>query len=309
MLDERDGPVPPASCRAPSTAGRRWQRILVLLAGPARELPVRDRRLLGPVHAGHSRRSSRWSATSRRIRSPRMPDLRPRDEILRVGGQATPTRQAAVLAMLEGVDRRRARSPVEVRGSDGREREAHAPRAGQRAARADRARHAAAPASASISGTRRMPVVVGELTPDVPAAARGPADRRSRSSRSTASRSTTSSKFVNLITRAAGTGDRRSPCCAAAERLSVELVPKRSSRKAAPSARSALGADAQRRGRHSRSHADRRALRPARRARARRAQDLGHDARSRCASCAHDHRRRLDQEHLRARSTSRSTPG
>ncbi len=120
LLDEREGPVPPEDL--PRAFNRRppLARIAVLLAGPAANflfaivaywlLFMQGVPGLKPVIGEVAPESLAAAA-----------DLRPLDELLRVGDQATGTRQAAVLGILEAVvdDGRVA---LAVRGDDGRER-------------------------------------------------------------------------------------------------------------------------------------------------------------------------------------------
>ena len=128
LLDERDGPVPPArSASRASTAGRR----------------LRASRCCSRVRpqTSCSRSSPYWILLMQGIPGPQAGDRRGVARFLRgaartcarstrsraVAGKATPTRQAAVLAILEGVVDEGA-VPVEVRG------EGRGPRASSRSA-------------------------------------------------------------------------------------------------------------------------------------------------------------------------------
>jgi regulator of sigma E protease len=120
MLDEREGPVPPGEEHRAFNRRPPLQRILVLLAGPGANFLFAIaaywalfmygipglKPVVGEVAAGS------YAAAA---------DLRPDDELVRVAGRATPTRQAAVLGILEEMVER-GRVPIAVRGQDGRER-------------------------------------------------------------------------------------------------------------------------------------------------------------------------------------------
>ena len=121
LLDEREGPLPAGEEHRAFNRRPPGLRILVLLAGPCANFLFAIaaywilfmygipglRPVVGEVAAG-----SYASAA----------DLRPNDELIRVAGAATPTRQAAILGILEEVVDN-GRVPVAVRGADGRERE------------------------------------------------------------------------------------------------------------------------------------------------------------------------------------------
>lgn len=117
LLDERDGPVPPQDAHRAFNRRPPLARIAVLLAGPVANLVfaifaywillMQGIPGLTPVIGDVVEDSFASRA-----------DLRPLDEITAVGGKPTPTRQAAVLAILEGVVSEGA-VPVDVSGKDG----------------------------------------------------------------------------------------------------------------------------------------------------------------------------------------------
>ncbi len=117
LLDERDGPVPPGEEHRAFNRRPPLARIAVLLAGPGANfgfaifaywlLFMQGVPGLKPV-IGEVAPDSYASRA----------DLRPLDELIRVGDRATGTRQAAMLAILEQVVEQ-GRVPVEVRDADG----------------------------------------------------------------------------------------------------------------------------------------------------------------------------------------------
>ncbi len=121
LLDEREGPVPPGEEHRAFNRRPPLLRILVLLAGPCANFLFAIaaywilfmygipglKPVVGEVASGS------YAAAA---------DLRPDDELVRVAGRATPTRQAAVLGILEEVVDH-GRVPLSVRGRDGRDRE------------------------------------------------------------------------------------------------------------------------------------------------------------------------------------------
>jgi regulator of sigma E protease len=121
LLDEREGPLPPGEEHRAFNRRPPLLRILVLLAGPCANFLFAIaaywilfmygipglKPVIGEVAAG-----SLASAA----------DLRPDDELIRVAGRVTPTRQAATLGILEVVVDT-GRVPLSVRGHDGGERE------------------------------------------------------------------------------------------------------------------------------------------------------------------------------------------
>ncbi|MGB5132356.1 MAG: RIP metalloprotease RseP [Steroidobacteraceae bacterium] len=121
LLDEREGPLPAGEEHRAFNRRPPFARILVLLAGPGANFLFAIaaywvllmygipglKPVIGDVTEGS------YAAAA---------DLRPDDELLRVAGQATPTRQAAVLGILEEVAGG-GRVPLSVRGPDGATRE------------------------------------------------------------------------------------------------------------------------------------------------------------------------------------------
>jgi regulator of sigma E protease len=117
LLDERDGPVPPEDAHRAFNRRSAPARIAVLLAGPAANLAFAIlaywvllvngipglKPVIGEVETGS------FAARA---------DLRPLDEITAVDGEETPTRQAAVLAILEGVVSK-GEVPLVIRGPGG----------------------------------------------------------------------------------------------------------------------------------------------------------------------------------------------
>jgi regulator of sigma E protease len=120
LLDERDGPLPPADAHRAFNRRPPLARIAVLLAGPGANfvfailaywiLFLQGMPGLKPV-------IGEVAPDSHAARA----DLRPLDEVIRVGEQATGTRQSAVLGILERVVEE-GRVPLAVRGADGRTR-------------------------------------------------------------------------------------------------------------------------------------------------------------------------------------------
>ena len=118
LLDERDGPLPPGDAHRAFNRRPPLARIAVLLAGPGANfvfailaywiLFLQGMPGLKPVIGEVAPESHAARA-----------DLRPDDEVIRVGEQPTGTRQSAVLGILERVVEG-GRVPLEVRGADGR---------------------------------------------------------------------------------------------------------------------------------------------------------------------------------------------
>ena len=117
LLDERDGPLPPGDAHRAFNRRPPLARIAVLLAGPGANfvfailaywiLFLQGMPGLKPVIGEVAPESHAARA-----------DLRPDDEVIRVGEQPTGTRQSAVLGILERVVEG-GRVPLEVRGADG----------------------------------------------------------------------------------------------------------------------------------------------------------------------------------------------
>lgn len=120
LLDEGDGPVPPGEEHRAFNRRPPIARIAVLLAGPFANflfaivaywlLFMQGVPGLKPVVGEVEPDTFAWRA-----------DLQPGDEITAVAGQRTPTRQAAILGILEGVVAT-GEVPVAVRGEGGGER-------------------------------------------------------------------------------------------------------------------------------------------------------------------------------------------
>jgi regulator of sigma E protease len=166
LLDERDGPVPPQDLHRAFNRKPPAARIAVLLAGPAANLLFAIaaywvllmqgipglKPVIGEVEPGSIAAIA---------------ELRERDEIAAVGGKETPTRQAAVLALLEGIVEEGA-VPLEVRGEAGglRRLVLRVP---------ENERRALTEPGTLLSGLGfsfwypPQPVVVAELTPGLPA--------------------------------------------------------------------------------------------------------------------------------------------
>jgi len=221
LLDERDGPVPAGEEQRAFNRRPPLARIAVLLAGPGANflfavfaywiLFMQGIPGLKPVIGEIAPDSYAAHA-----------DLRPLDEITSVAGQATPTRQAAVLAILEGVVDQGA-VPVEVKDEQGTARKLtiHVP---------ESERRALTEPGTLLNGLGfsfwypPQPVVIGELTPDFPAAAAGLAigDRVVAVNGEPVDDYL---KFVNLIRGRAGQATELA-VLRGSQRLSFELVPK-----------------------------------------------------------------------------------
>ncbi len=221
LLDERDGPVPPQDAHRAFNRRPPLARIAVLLAGPVANLVfailaywillMQGIPGLTPV-IGDVEQDSFASRA----------DLRPLDEITAVAGEPTPTRQAAVLAILEGVVDEGA-VPIDVRGEDGGAR-----RLTIRVPEGER--RALTEPGTLLDGLGfsfwypPQPVVVGELTPGFPAAQAGLA----HGDRVVAIEDEPVEEyfeFVERIRARAGQATRLT-VQRADERLVVELVPK-----------------------------------------------------------------------------------
>ena len=122
LLDEREGPVPAAEAANAYNRKPVWQRVLVLLAGPFANfvfavlaywvlftagIPAL-KPVLGEIAAGSIAAQA---------------GLAPGDEIVSVGSQATPTREAAVLTILDQMMNGKP-IPLSVRDRAGSERRA-----------------------------------------------------------------------------------------------------------------------------------------------------------------------------------------
>jgi regulator of sigma E protease len=170
LLDERDGPVAPAEAHRAFNRRPPVARVAVLAAGPAANfafavlaywlLFMQGIPGLKPVIGDVAPQSLAAGA-----------DLRPLDEITRVAGEPTPTRQAAILAILEGVVET-GEVELQVRRRDGATR-------GLRLSVPGQQRRALTEPGTLLRGLGfsfwypPQPVVVGELSAGFPAAAAG----------------------------------------------------------------------------------------------------------------------------------------
>jgi regulator of sigma E protease len=221
LLDERDGPVPPQDAHRAFNRRPPLARIAVLLAGPVANLVfailaywillMQGIPGLTPVIGNVAEDSFASRA-----------DLRPLDEITAVAGEPTPTRQAAVLAILEGVVDEGA-VPVDVRGEDG-----DARRLTIRVPEGER--RALTEPGTLLDGLGfsfwypPQPVVVGELTPGFPAEQAG----LKLGDRVVAIEGEAVEDYFELVERIRGRAGQatRLAVLRGDERLFVELVPK-----------------------------------------------------------------------------------
>ena len=170
LLDEREGPLPPGEEHRAFNRRPPLARILVLLAGPCANFLFAIAAYwalfmygipgLKPV-IGEVAEGSLASAAN----------IRPDDELIRVAGRMTPTRQAAVLGILEEVANG-GRVPLTVRAPDGRVRDLEivVPAEEQRSL----TEPGALPYGLGLYFWRpALPVVVGSLTSGDPAALAG----------------------------------------------------------------------------------------------------------------------------------------
>src|SRR5262245_28310922 len=117
LLDERDGPVPPGEEHRAFNRRPPLARVAVLLAGPGANFifaALAYWLLLMSGIPGLKPVIGEVPPASYAARA----DLRALDEITSVAGEATPTRQAAILAILEGVVET-GEVPLEVRRDGG----------------------------------------------------------------------------------------------------------------------------------------------------------------------------------------------
>ena len=172
MLDERDGHVDPAD--RPRSFGSKppWQRILVMLAGPAANIIFAVLVLWG-LFWFKGIEHMRAVVEKVTLSSPAAEaGLRSGDEVLRIDGERVRDQGDATLGLLDAITGDGAAS-IDVRGSDGRERSINlaVPDAEQRRRLTEPAR--------LYTGLGfqfwipRMPATVGEVFPDGPAARAG----------------------------------------------------------------------------------------------------------------------------------------
>jgi regulator of sigma E protease len=169
LLDEREGPVPTEQLSQAYNRQPVWRRVLVLLAGPGANflfavcaywvlfvvgVPAL-RPVIGEVNSGSIAAHAGLAAG---------------DEIVRVGGRETPTRETAVLAILDGL---MGQQPIELnlRRQDGTERAA--------ALRITGSRRRLTEPGALLPGLGfdfwypTVPAIVGTVLPESPAARAG----------------------------------------------------------------------------------------------------------------------------------------
>lgn len=169
LLDEREGPVPTEQLSQAYNRQPVWRRVLVLLAGPGANflfavcaywvlfvvgVPAL-RPVIGEVNSGSIAAHAGLAAG---------------DEIVRVGGRETPTRETAVLAILDGL---MGQQPIELnlRRQDGTERAA--------ALRITGSRRSLTEPGALLPGLGfdfwypTVPAIVGTVLPESPAARAG----------------------------------------------------------------------------------------------------------------------------------------
>ncbi len=176
LLDERDGQVAPGEAHRAFNRRPPLARIAVLLAGPAANFlfAIAAYWLLF-LHGVPGLKPVVGEVAPDTIAA--RADLRPGDEITAVGGQPTPTRQAAILGILDGIVAD-GRVPLLVRGEGGGERQlaVSVPQSERRALTEP---------GALMRGLGfsfwypPQPVVVGDLVEGLPAAQAGirPGDR------------------------------------------------------------------------------------------------------------------------------------
>jgi regulator of sigma E protease len=122
LLDEREGPVEPADLPRSFTHRPHWQRIVVLLAGPAFNILFAVLVLWGMLWVnGVTEISPRVGEVTSGSVAARA-DLRPGDDIRSIDGRDVSNRRDVVFALLEAVTGR-AQIELGVRGADGRTRQ------------------------------------------------------------------------------------------------------------------------------------------------------------------------------------------
>ena len=212
MLDERDGAVRPEDLPRAFGSKPPWQRILVMLAGPAANILFAILVLLGHVLVQrHHGRQARWSARSLRIRRRPRPGLRSGDEIRQPSTASLSTRPGRRGARIVRRVSDDGQCRIDVRGSDGQ--------------RAQRCTLSVAGSRAAPQARRSPATLSRGLGFDFWYAAACPAIARRGHERRTCRRSRVSSpaihrrgrrrrrshdyiEFVELHARAPGSGDR-----------------------------------------------------------------------------------------------------
>ena len=157
MLDERDGAVAPADLPRAFASRPPWQRILVLLAGPAANILFAILLLWGMFMADSVTEVKPviGEVTSGSIAA--SAGLRAGDEIRTINGTPIRDQTDASIELLDAISDQ-GKSHLAVRGKDGSERDRAAGRRGsRRATQAHRAACSSIAGSASSSGESRFP--------------------------------------------------------------------------------------------------------------------------------------------------------
>ncbi len=123
LLDERDAPVPAAELAQSFTHRPHWQRIAVLLAGPAANFLFAILLLTGMLLVSGSTELRPLLAAARADSPAARAGVRSGDEIIAVNERPVSTQREVWINLLDGVTSRAPLS-LTVRGADGRERQA-----------------------------------------------------------------------------------------------------------------------------------------------------------------------------------------
>lgn len=118
LLDEREGPVPPAELSRSFTRKPPWQRILVLLAGPAFNIGFAILVLWGMLWASGVVEVKPIVGDVAQQSPAAQAGLRPGDEILEVNGERVVGQRDVVFGLLDAVSGA-GRAELAVRGEDG----------------------------------------------------------------------------------------------------------------------------------------------------------------------------------------------